>query len=401
MTRKAYDKDVAIVNCRHFNGYKPCGKSEICDSLCPHMSVPTARILLVHLEALGAVLRSTALLPAIRRKFPGCHITWVTQSPAHHLLENNPHVDRVLTTSPDDLLALSALEFDIAMVVDKSLKAGGILKKTKAEMVFGFQVDAATGAIVPATPAAEELWQIGLSDRKKFFENRKPETRLVHEALELGPWQRDPYVLKLSKEEEKAATQRRSQWSRHPEQVVVGINTGCSNAIPYKKLSIEKHRDLINALTAEFGSKIRIVLLGGHEDTLRNQRIGHGLDVVLSPTEKGLRDGIVSLSACDIVVSGDSLGLHMAIALGKWTVAWFGPTCAHEIDLYDRGVAVLTKASCSPCWKRRCQRTPMCYDLVSIGEIVDGVRQALGTLKRTENDLDNKKWPKKRPSLNI
>lgn len=391
---------MAIVNCRHFNGYKPCGKSEICDSLCPHLNVPTSRVLLIHLEALGAVLRSTALLPAIRRKFPGCHITWVTQSPAQHLLANNPYIDRVLTTSHDDLLTLSALEFDVAFVIDKSLKATGVLKKTKAEMVFGFQADPSTGAIVPATPAAEELWRIGLSDQLKFFGNQKSESQLVHEALELGHWQRDPYILKMTPSEVSAAMSRRSQWASHPDQVVVGINTGCSNAIPYKKLSIENHRQLIEALAMELGARIRLVLLGGREDTLRNQRIAHGFDVVLSPTENGLRDGIISMSACDIVVSGDSLGLHMAIALGKWTVAWFGPTCAHEIDLYDRGVAIRTKASCSPCWKRSCQKSPMCYDLVSINEIVDGVKQGVASIEKSENDLD-KKWRKKRPSLNI
>jgi len=364
------------------------------------MSVPTSRVLLIHLEALGAVLRSTALLPAIRRKFPGCHITWVTQNPAQELLENNPFVDRVFTTSHDDLLALSALEFDVAFVIDKSLKAAGVLRKTKADVVFGFQVDAATGAIVPATPAADELWRIGLSDRMKFYQNQKPETRLVHEALELGPWQRDPYVLKLSPAEEGAAKLRRTQWSTHPNQIIVGINTGCSNVIPYKKLSIDNHRQLIEALQAELGMRVRIVLLGGREDTLRNQRIAHGLDVVLSPTEYGLRDGIISMSACDVVISGDSLGLHMAIALGKWTVAWFGPTCAQEIDLYDRGVIVRTKASCSPCWKRNCQKAPMCYDLVSIDEIVDGVKQGLATITKTESNV-GRKWRKKRPSPNI
>jgi hypothetical protein len=119
-----------VVECRHFNGYKPCGKSEICDPLCPHMSVPSIRILVIHLEALGAVMRSTALLPAVRRKYPGAHITWITQKPAHHLLAENPLIDRVLTTDADDLLKLSVLEFDIALVIDKGQKSAGVLKLT-------------------------------------------------------------------------------------------------------------------------------------------------------------------------------------------------------------------------------------------------------------------------------
>jgi heptosyltransferase-2 len=360
-----------MTQCRSFNGYKPCGKNDVCDAKCPSFSVATTRVLLIHLEALGAVMRSTALLPAIRRKFQNAHITWVTQKPADVLLKNNSMVDRVLTTTPEDLLQLSALEFDVALVIDKGLKAAGVLKQTSADLVYGFTVDARSGAVLPATAAAEELWEIGLSDQKKFFENQKPETRLAHEALELGPWRRDEYVLQLSREEKDEAEIRRQIWSEKNQRLVVGLNTGCSNVIPYKKVSVEMHRELAGKLS-QLG--YAVVLLGGREDTAANQKIADGLEIIQSSTEGGMRDGMVSMQACDVIVSGDSLGMHMAIALKKWTVAWFGPTCAHEIDLYDRGVRLLTSAPCSPCWKRSCNKTPMCYDLVSTNEIIEGVR---------------------------
>lgn len=359
-----------VIDCRYFNGYKPCGKSEICDSLCPHMSVPSVRILLIHLEALGAVMRSTALLPAIRRKYPGAHITWVTQKPAHLLLAENPMIDRVLTTEANDLLKLSALDFDIALVIDKGQKSAGVLRLTRADLVYGFTVDPRSGAVIPATEAADELWEIGLSNRRKFFENTKTETQLAHEALELGPWLRDEYVLRLNEAERALAAERHALWTSNGAPLI-GLNTGCSGVIPYKKLTIEKHRELIGELS-RLG--MNVVLLGGREDAERNERIGYGLPVAQSPTGLGLRDGIASVAACDIVVTGDSLGMHLAVALQKWTVAWFGPTCAHEIDLYDRGVRVLSAASCGPCWKRSCSRPTMCYDLVSIDEIVKGVQ---------------------------
>ena len=378
--------------CRHFNGYKPCGKSEICDLLCPHMSVPTVRVLLIHLEALGAVMRSTALLPAIRRKYPGAHITWVTQKPAHHLLAENPLIDRVLSTDADDLLKLSVLEFDIALMIDKGQKSAGILKLTQADLVYGFTVDPRSGAVLPATDAASELWEIGLSDRKKFIENKKTETQLAHEALELGPWVRDDYVLRLSEVEKREVASRRLSWAAKNE-IVIGLNTGCSGVIPYKKLTIEKHRELIELLNATPG--VRVVLLGGKEDANRNERIAHGLPVIQSATGDGLRDGIVSVAACDIVVTGDSLGMHLAIALGKWTVAWFGPTCSHEIDLYDRGVQVLSAASCGPCWKRSCSRATMCYDLVSIDDLLKGIE--LGIARESKTEADERTPDSRRP----
>ena len=358
--------------CRHFSGYKPCKRSEKCDSTCASRSIPQTRILIVHLGAIGAVLRSTALLASIHKKYPESHVTWVTQKPADQLLRENPLIDRVLTTERDDLLGLSCLEFDVALCVDKSLAAGGVLRSTKCKKIYGFRIETVTGAILPATPAAQPLWELGLSDEKKFFVNTKPETQLVAEALELE-YARDPYHVVLTEEEEKLTLLRRSQWALNQE-VVVGVNTGCSGVIPYKKLTVDAHRRMIQSLK---GLGVKVVLLGGAEDRVRNQQIAHGMQVVSSPTDLGLRDGLISVNACDVVVSGDSLGMHMAIAMKKWVVAWFGPTCAHEIDLYDRGTKVSTQAGCAPCWKRSCNKVPMCYDLVDINEIVSGVKKGI------------------------
>lgn len=374
MNNKNLDnKDAPQTQCRHFSGYKPCSLSDKCDANCVRRSIAQNRILIIHLGALGAVVRSTALLSAIHRKFSAAHITWVTQNPADKLLSKHPLIDRILTTERDDLLALTALEFDVAFCIDKSLVAGGILSKIKVKKVYGFQVDAKTGAILPATDAANELWEIGLSNHKKFFVNKKPETQLIAEALEL-PFQRSEYNMHLTVEEVRLSQLRRAEWAL-PDEIIVGLNTGCSGAIPYKKLTVQKHRELIFELQKI--PRIKIVLLGGKEDFLRNQQISYGLGVVSSSTGGGLRDGLISVNACDIVVSGDSLGMHMSIALKKWTVAWFGPTCAHEIDLYERGVKVLSGATCGPCWKRACHNQPMCYDLVDVHQLVSGVKKGI------------------------
>ncbi|MCB0357031.1 MAG: glycosyltransferase family 9 protein [Bdellovibrionales bacterium] len=323
-------------------------------------------MLIVHLEALGAVLRATSLLPAIKRKYPHSHVTWVTKAPAHHLLNNIPHIDKVFTISPEDLLQLNTLRFDFGFCIDKSLKAAGVLANTNINNLKGFTANS-LGKIVPANNEAQELWELGLSNHKKFFVNKKPETQLLIESLDLGSYQKDPYQVFLTPEEQGLASRRKNQWSPNGE-CIVGINTGCSPTIPYKKLSINMHRQLITYLNRIKG--IQVVLLGGPEDTERNSLIAKDLNVISSPTEKGLRDGLVSVAACDTVITGDSLGMHMAIGLEKHVIAWFGPTCSQEIELYGRGVKIITAASCAPCWSRECNKSPMCYDLVSAEKII-------------------------------
>ncbi len=366
---------MAEIKCRNFSGYKPCSKSDLCErSQCQFYHPVDKHILFVHLEALGAVLRSTSLLVAIKRMFPYSHLTWVTKAPAHRLLHNIPSIDRILTVSAEDLLALSNLRFELAFVLDKSLLAGGVLKQCQVDEVRGFLPNS-TGAILPANPEAQELWELGLSNHKKFFVNQKSEQRLCHESLGLGEYRHDEYQVNLDAEESSLANARRKIWSPDG-RPVIGINTGCSLNLPAKKLSVEGHKVLIaKILSDERLQDLPIVLLGGPEDMERNIAIARDFPVIVSPTQGGLRDGLVSVQACDLIFSGDSLGMHMAIALKKWVVAWFGPTCPQEIDLYGRGRKIIAKASCSPCWKKACDMKVMCYDQVDFEQVVQALAE--------------------------
>lgn len=383
---------MAVIQCRHFSGYKPCGKNTVCSENCEHKDLISSQILIVHLGALGAVVRATCILDSVKKKYPHSFITWITDAPAHHLLKHNPLIDRVVTSSHEDLLSLKAVQFEATFVIDKSLKASGIEAHVQSKKTFGFKIQEGTQAIVPATPAAEELWQLGLDNNKKFFVNKKPETQLLIEALELGTYEKQEYNMPLSADEILLSSTRRKKW-QVVNSPVIGINTGCSNVITYKRLTVSRQRQLIQDLkNAGYNN---IVLLGGPEDTERNSQIAHGLDVTQSPTEKGLRDGYASVNACDIVITGDSLGMHMAIAAKKYVIAWFGPTCGHEIELYGRGQTVLTKATCSPCWKRVCEKSVMCYDQVDLKEIVSAVE------KESSKWIQRKFYLSKLPSSEI
>ncbi len=374
-------------NCLHFNGYKPCEKSTQCHG-CAQYKPAGSSILLVHLGAIGAVVRSTSLLAGIHHKYPNSQITWVTEQNCVGLLKNHPRLHRVLTLAPADLIQLEALSFDVIIVVDKSLTAVAIADKVefrqslnniKAQR-YGFKCNPKTGAILPATESANELWQLGLNNDLKFFKNQKSEVQLMYEAFELikrGEAQSlsrteilNEYDLPLSPQESELTRQRRQSWQAKAQaqaETIVGINTGCSGVIAHKKLSVGGHRQLINELLNQ-GVK-NIVLLGGPEDTERNIEIGLDLPVIQSPTNKGLRDGLISVAACDVVISGDSLGMHMAISQKKYVVAWFGPTCSQEIEFYGRGQAIQTLASCAPCWKRACDKSVMCYDQVDFKKL--------------------------------
>ncbi len=361
------------MNCRHFSGYKPCALNDSCDSACPHFQEVRESVVFIHLGALGSVVRSTALIQALRTKHPFAKLTWVTDPIAAPLLLSVPGLDAVRTVSERDLLRLRSTQWDFAYVVDKCQVASGLVAELNPREIFGFCTDR-YGAVIPANLEAVELYQIGLNNELKFKINRKSELQLIHEALALGTYLRNEYSLPLWASEEGEAECRKKKWSQG--RSLVGINVGCSGAISAKKLSVDFTRAMIGELLLR--QDLRVVLLGGGiEDERLAKAIARDLPIEISPMNGGLRDGLVSVRACDVVFSGDSLGMHMAISQKKFVIAWFGPTCEQEIDLFQRGVKVLSRASCAPCWKRSCDKEVMCYDQVSLSEVLEAFNLGL------------------------
>ena len=82
------------------------------------------------------------------------------------------------------------------------------------------------------------------------------------------------------------------------------------------------------------------------------------------------------MDICDIVITGDSFGMHLAIALRKFVIAWFGLSCWSEIDLFDRGERLYPEGlECSPCWKKQCPFDLECIEMIDLGKITELVRK--------------------------
>jgi heptosyltransferase-2 len=327
------------------------------------------RLLLINLDAMGDVVRTTALLPALKRKYPESHVTWVTLANAVPILAGNPYVDEVLTYGPDTLLELAPRCFDVIINADKSRRSAALAARTEAREKRGFGMND-NGAIVPLSPEASYQYWIGLDDDLKFRRNRKSEQQMLAETAGVE-FRRDPYVLVLSDQERVFVEARRRAWDLLDAGVVVGLNTGCSELYPYKRLPVEYQARLVDVLAEAFPG-IRVILLGGPEDANRNAEIaGRAKASVLeTPCTEGVRRGILYTELADVVITGDSLGMHLAIGLGKRVVAWFGLTCEQEIDFYDRGEAVIARVECRPCWRSTCERPIKCNERVDMDELV-------------------------------
>ncbi len=364
------------VNCELFNGYKPCAPFKVCPG-CPDQKPIDFRILIVNLDAIGNVIQNTSLLPAIRRKYPNAHIDWLTRRSALPVLENNPYLYRTWSFDWETVLTLQSMRYDLVLSCDKSRPATAFVESLTAGEKLGFGL-AASGAIRPLNPEAVHLYRMGVDDELKFRINQRSGQDLLAEALVL-PYERDEYVLELSESEKSLVREYRREHGIQPEEIVIGFNTGCSTTYPNKKLRIDQFIDLINRLRDRQG--IRFALLGGPDETERNATIASRVQVPIinTPTHEGLRRGILYIAACDLIVTGCTSALHMAIGLKKHVVVWFGPSCASEVDLYDRGEKLIRDVSCSPCWKPVCGDV-ICRDNLDIADYANRVRRTVESM---------------------
>jgi len=370
-------KELNIPRCKKFSGYKPCISYKNCLENGCQADIPEnhtgVKILIISLEALGAVLCNTAILPAIKRKFPESTIYWLTMENAQKLLYNNKFIDRVFVWNDEQRMILRNIEFDYVMNSDKSDYACAFTNELNAKTKLGFLLNE-DGKIIPANKGALYSYLLGNDDKHKFRENKRTALDIIHEAFELEN-KMDEYSFAFDEAEKTFIDNYKNEIKYNPAKTYVGFNTGCSDLFPNKKMTINQHIQLINELGRD-NDKV-IVLLGGREDSERNLQIINSVNknikhkIISTPTTLGLRKGVCFMDICDLIITGDSLGMHMAIALKKYIIVWFGLSCAVEIELYERGEKLIPDGlECSPCWKKVCPFNLECIDMIDLNKII-------------------------------
>lgn len=342
------------------------------------------RILIVKLAAIGDVLRTTPLLSGLKRTYPQSQITWVVDREAYPLLARNPLIDRLLTFDFPSLLPLEAESFDLIIGLEKEPRGAALVAKTRSAEKRGFGLGP-EGNIFPLNRASEYAFFLGLSDEVKFHVNEKTYPQLIFEAAEI-PYLRDEYLLSLAPEDTARAEKFAREAGLKPGERVIGLNTGAGGVFANKAWTVEGYLRVIRELAREPG--MRILLLGGPQERERNARIleesGGAVIDARCDNPLGLFAALVNL--CDLVVTGDTTALHLAIGLKKKIVALFGPTCSQEIDLYGRGEKILSPLSCAPCYRRCCAVSPNCMEAIPAAEVVRKIRGVLSSLPAGPQD---------------
>jgi ADP-heptose:LPS heptosyltransferase len=359
-------------DCRFFRGDKPCPAKRRCDG-CPEYKPFPERILIIKCRAQGDVLRTTALLPALKREHPESFVAWVVDAESLPLLDGNPLVDRLCAFDLESTLSLLAQEFDILISLDKEPGPTALAAGVHADRKLGFGMND-YGNLTILNPASDYAFRLGVDDDLKYFHNQKSYQEIIHEAAELD-YARDEYVFVLPDDAGEKAGRFFKRHRIPGGRPAIGLNTGVGAKFATKQWPLESYVRLAALLTRELGASV--FLLGGPREQDFNRAVARRVrsGVYDTGADNSLPEFAGFLSRMDAVVSSDSLGMHLAIALKKKVVALFGPTCPQEIDLYGRGVKLFAGADCAPCYR------PACPDLKCMKAITpDGVFKELRKL---------------------
>lgn len=377
------DRPVAI-DCRYFRSDRPCRwhKREEALCLCAHYEPIRARILLIKLDAMGDVLRTTSLLPALAAAHPHAAITWLTRPESAPLLEHNPYVADVIEYGPDATVHLLARAFDRVINLDAGLLSAGLASITHASRKDGFLLHE-NGSVTATNSAARRWLMMGVCDDLKRHNTRTYQSLMLDILGLSGAAHR--YVLEVTAAERAAAREHLRDLGIDLSLPVIGLNAGAGGRWQLKRWRLDGFHGLIERLYASLG--VQFLFLGGPEEALRNRELAASTfaPVFDAGRDNDLRHFCALVASCEVVVTGDTLAMHIALALQRRVVVLFGPTSASEIDLYGLGEKLLPPLNCLSCYQTRCSLIPNCMDLISPEMVASAVVRQLDAAVAAED----------------
>jgi ADP-heptose:LPS heptosyltransferase len=374
--------EIVHFDCRHFVGDRPCAphkaKAVKCGA-CPDYAPTSRRILIVKLGAMGDVLRTTAILPTLHRVYGAPYITWLTEAESIDLLRQNPLIDCLMPVNGESLARLQTETFDLVIAPEAARGSAALATLAQAKQKKGFGLSPA-GVVFAFNPGAEEIFLMGLFDDVKK-RNRKTYEELICQLAEL-PFERHRPMLQLTEDERHFAVEFKKARHIDPACKIIGLNTGGGGRWRMKRWTIEGFAGLARRLCQR--ADLQVLLLGGPAEEPINRRI------LAEPQVRAIDGGCFNstrlfaalIGICDVLVTGDSLALHLGLALQRRIVALFGPTSHTEIDLYDLGQKLFAEMDCLACYLPDCDKTIKCMDDISVETVYRSVAQQLRLLGR-------------------
>ncbi len=332
-------------DCRFFKGDIPCLPHKKfgvhCFNCTPYDKV-SVDILVIKLGAIGDVIRTTPIIDALRKKYVGCRITWITQSPQ---ILHPDSLERILPWNFESILYLQNTPFEIAINLDKDKEACSLMKSVNSNIQFGFTLQ--NGVPSTCSSLADHKFLTGLFDDYSQ-QNTKSYLTEIFEICDLE-YQSQSYQINTKHLSD-------YHWDIPTNSKIIGLNTGCGDRWTSRLWPDEYWVSLIQLLQNNGFSPL---LLGGKQEDQKNSELAKNTGVIYLGHFP--LDQFVSLvNQTELVVSQVTMGMHITLALGKKLVLMNNIFNKHEFDLFDNGVIIEPTKKCECFYLGKCKNGQSC-----------------------------------------
>jgi heptosyltransferase-2 len=345
------------------------------------------KILIIKLGALGDVLRTTFVARGLKQKYGknNCTIFWLTKEGAAGMLKQNEFIDYIIGWKEREQLLKE--HFDWVLSLDDEEEPCTFVTRLSTKRLQGAYMDKentrkytkdVAGWFGMGILRPEKLGGKERADELKK-ENRKTFQEIYMEMFELPKNVDTKPILNLTVEELMYGQNFLKQHNITEKNKVIGVNTGAADRWLLKIFTIEKTAELCNTLKERY-KESKILILGGPDEIERNKEIK-----ALCPNQDIINVEPVAdiclfasiLNICNLIVTSDSLALHLSLAQNKQTIVFFGPTSPWEIEMFGLGEKVYKESNCLCCYKKTTDKRPSCIDLVTPKDIFEAGERML------------------------
>ena len=347
-------------DCKYYMGNKPCTfhkeDGRKCDGCNDYLKVQN-RILIIKLDAMGDVLRTTSILPLLHKKYSNAQFTWITKRNAKELLIGNTYISRILAVEDNFLPYVLNEDFDEGICLDADPQSASILSLANCKIKSGFIVNQ-QGNVLPVNERANQWFYMGVDDELKV-QNRQTYFEIIYNICNLEGSSQRPQMF-LNEKSTFIAEQFKKEHNLSNK--VIGINTGGGNRWQCKKWMPEHYISYIKALKKDY-PEVSLILFGGPEEVKFNEHIlSETNDLVIDAgCNNSIHDFAALVNLVDIFMTPDSLGMHISTALVKITIVLVGPTSPWELDVFGKGeILYNAEVECISCYKSICPNNSLC-----------------------------------------
>jgi heptosyltransferase-1 len=295
------------------------------------------RCLIVKASSLGDIIHAFPTVSYLRHHYPHAHITWVVERPALPLVAAHPAVDssividtklwRKKTFAPSTWRAIAAgrhdlrqHEYDLVLDLQGNIKSALIVSLTRSSNKVGFAK--------PYVAESPNTWAMHRHVLPPKDQNiRDDYLYLAHKAIDkpLCSSTCFPHTLLQVDPALKTANQALVEQHRHFSNKIAMF---CAGSAWRNKQLTEASLAIFLRLCAERLHVRWLLTWGNQEERILTERLQASVPSVQCVPSMPLPQLQHLMSLTDLVVSMDSLPLHLAATAGIPTYSCFGPSNA-------------------------------------------------------------------------